>query len=166
MSILKKISGGNKFFLGVGVIYLASAIFNFSATLNAFQNFTMELWHILPILFFSFLAMFVIDLLVKPELIKKHLGKDSGWKGWFYVILASVIISGPPYILFPLFGELKKHGMRNSLLAVFFSDRNVQLVFLPVLAHYFGLFFTVIVAILITIFSIINGLIIERWVKE
>ncbi|MCD4693857.1 hypothetical protein K8R62_00675, partial [bacterium] len=77
-----------------------------------------------------------------------------------------VLISGPPYVLFPLLGDLKKKGMSNSLIAVLLYNRNVKITFIPVMIYYFGLEFTVIISILIILFSVPNAWLVAHLSQE
>ncbi len=162
----KKIPGGWKFLLAVTFIYIVFAIFDLDFTKVAFLQFIKTFTEILKILAMVFFVMFLVNLFVKPEAIRKHLGKDSGIKGWFYAIVGSILVSGPPYILFPFLGELRKHGVKDSLLVVFLNNRNIQPVFLPVMIFYFGTPFTIIVSSYILLFSFINGLIVGEVLKD
>jgi len=158
----QKISGGMKFFLIVLTIYFISALFNIEVTETAFANFLRMIWKIVPILIFVFFVMILINLYFTEERIKKYFGRRSGIKGWIYTIISGVLISGPPCTLYPLLGELKKHGMKNSLLAVFLYNRNVKIPFIPVMIYYFGLVATVIMPFYIIVFSILNGILVEK----
>lgn len=163
---IKKIPGGLKFLLIVVLFYVVFAMFDFNSAKLAFLSFWATFAGILKILLIVFFVMFLVNLFVKPEAIKKHLGKDSGAKGWFYTIVGSILISGPPYILFPLLGDLRKHGMKDSLLVVFMNNRNVQPVFLPVMIFYFGLHFTIVISVYILLFSLINGAVAGRLLEK
>jgi len=129
------------------------------AALTGFQGMFLK---VMPILGVVFVALLLVNLLLNPERIRKHLGRDSGLKGWLYAVLGGILISGPPYVLYPMLGEFKKHGARNALIAVFLYNRNVKIPFLPMMAYYFGLRYTVIVSLLIILFSLLNGLLIGR----
>ncbi|MFH1611677.1 MAG: permease [bacterium] len=122
-------------------------------------------YKIIPILLIAMIAMAIIDLYFTPERLQKYFGCNSGIRGWIYAIMLGILISGPPYILYPMLGELKKHGMKDSLLSVFLYNRNVKLQFLPVMVFYFGFVYTLLISIYIIIFSIIGGLIIKRLTK-
>jgi hypothetical protein len=61
-----------------------------------------------------------------------------------------------------MLAEFRRHGVRPALLAVFLYNRNVKIPFLPVMVYYFGLRYTVVVSGLIIIFSLLNGLLLER----
>ncbi|MFW6283484.1 MAG: hypothetical protein ACOC1P_05535 [Minisyncoccales bacterium] len=69
---------------------------------------------------------------------------------------------GPPYVVLPLLGELKKQGMREALIISFLYIRNLQVIFLFVMAYYFGILFTLIVSFYVFIFAILSGIFIEN----
>ena len=159
---LQKMSGSVKFLWLVIAGYLGVGLFNPSYVANVLRSFLQTLINIAPILLFVFSVIFLINVFFNPAAIRKHLGSDSGLKGWLYAILASLLISGPPYILMPFFGELQKQGMKNSLIVLFFSNRNVQPPFVPVMIYYFGTTFTIVISVYIIIFSVINGLVLGK----
>jgi uncharacterized membrane protein YraQ (UPF0718 family) len=146
--------------VGYGVM----ALFDPAYAEQAFSNFLAMLVRIIPILGVVFIIMFLTNLLITPERMEKHMGKESGLRGWIYSIFLGIIVSGPPYVLFPLLGDLKKQGMKNELLAAFLYNRNVKIPFLPVMVFYFGLSYTIILSAYIILFSILNGLLVGRFV--
>jgi len=162
----KKLSGGIKFFLGVLFIYFVVWILNSDLTGKALIGFWDMFIKIVPLLIFVILIMTVMNLVFTEERTKKYLGESSGIKGWIFAIISGILISGPPYILFPLLGDLKKHGMSDSLVAVFLYNRNVKIQFLPVMVCYFGLKFTIVISVYIVVFSILNGKIIGALIKK
>jgi len=166
LKIQDKISGGTKFLIIVLIIYLIIAFLNFSIVKDAFFSFLLMFIKIIPILIIVFATMVLVNLYFNKKKISNYLGEKSGPKGWIYAMISGILISGPSYVLFPLLGELKKKGMKNSLLAVFLYSRNIKIPFLPVMIYYFGFNFTVILSIYIIIFSILNGKIIGRFVKD
>lgn len=113
-------------------------------------------------LIFFFFIIFIINFFLKPETVKRHLGQSSGAKGWIYAYLGSIFVSSPPYVVFPMLKELKEHGMKYSLIAVFMNNRNVQPPFLPVMAHYFGWVFTIVISVYIMIFAIFNAIVLGK----
>ncbi|MCP4994325.1 MAG: hypothetical protein GY934_11155 [Gammaproteobacteria bacterium] len=52
--------------------------------------------------------------------------------------------------------------MRTALIAVFLYNRGIKLPLLPLMVHYFGMAFTLVLATYLTLFSLLNGLIMER----
>jgi len=159
---LKKISPAMKFFLAMAGIYIAAGFANPPYILSALQDILKNIVEIVPVLFLAYVSIFIINIFVKPERVKRHLGHDAGFKGWLYAIFGSILISGPPYIILPILGKLKEHGVRYSFIAVFLNNKNVQPVFLPVMIYYFGWLFSVIISIYILIFSVLTGMILER----
>jgi len=161
-----KINGGVRFLLIVLGVYSIIALLNFSIVKDAFFNFLLMFVKIVPILGIVFVIMVFVNLYFTKERVGKYLGTKSGIMGWTYAIISGILVSGPPYILFPLLGELRKQGMKNSLLAVFLYNRNVKIPFLPAMIYYFGFEFTIIISLYVVIFSIFNGKIISLLIKD
>ncbi len=163
---LKKIPGTVKFLIGVLFIYGLIFFINKSLIISGIEKTYWMLLKIVPLLIFVLVIMIIVNLYVDSGKIKKHLGKESGFRGWIYAIIIGILISGPPYILYPMLKEFKENGMKNSLLAVFLYNRNVKIAFIPVMIYYFGLKFTIIISLAIILFSILNGLLIGFFVKD
>lgn len=158
----RKISGGIIFLIVAVLIYAVVLIINPQIASSSFASLISLFKSVWAILLFVFVVLFLINLFVKPEKIEKHLGQTSGIKGWFYTLGASAIISVPPYVLYPILGDLKKHGMKNSLIAAFMYNRNIQIAFVPAMIYYFGLRYTIIFAFYIILFSIVSGFIVGK----
>lgn len=161
-----KISGTIKFLSLMILIYVLGFFVNPNFFAIAVTNTVKMLIKILPILVVVFFALWIINYLTKSGKIKQVLLKTKGVKGWIMVIIAGILVSGPPYILYPLLKELKAQGMSNAHLAVFLYNRNLKIPFLPISIYYFGLCYTVILSVLLILFSIINGLLVGRLVDE
>lgn len=157
-----KLAGRWQFLLLMLTTYLVVGWLDPALARTALSGFQGMFLKVLPILGVVFVALLLVNLLLNPERIRKHLGRDSGLRGWLYAVLGGILISGPPYVLYPMLGEFKKHGVRNALIAVFLYNRNVKIPFLPVMAYYFGLRYTIIVSVLIILFSLLNGLLVGR----
>jgi len=162
----KKASNPLKFLLAMVMFYGVLLVFFPSLFGHAFREFLKIFLRIIPLLFLVFAVMLITNYFIRPDKIKRHLGKDSGWRGYLYATIAGILISGPPYLLYPLLADLKKHGAKNSLLAVFLYNRNVKIPFIPVMVYYFGLSFTVVLSLLIIIFSFLNGRLVEIATKD
>ena len=163
---LKKIPAQWKFLAVVLLIFFYILLTNAGFARAIAVQFLATLKEVLPIIAIVFFVMFLLNLFIRPEVIKKHLGHDSGVKGWVYTIIASIVIAGPPYILMPMVADFRRHGMKTSLAAVFLSNRSVQPVFLPVMAYYFGWTYTIIVSVCIVAFSILSGMIMGKMINE
>lgn len=156
----KRLSSSMRFFLAVAGIYGVVYFFRPRLIQVAVQETGDMILKILPILAAVFVIIYLINRFLDPRRLQRHVGEGSGIKGWLYATVAGILISGPPYVLYPLLGDLKQKGMKNSLLAVLLYNRNVKIPFLPAMIYYFGLAFTVIISLYIVLFSFLNGLLV------
>jgi len=159
---IKKIPNNLKFL--IITIGLIAVIGLFNSTLS--QEIIIELWGLLkqitPVLVFVFFMMFILNIFLKPKFVAKHLSKGSGFKSWMVTIIGGILSMGPIYAWYPLLGELKNKGMSNALITAFIYNKAIKIQLLPMLIYYFGLPFTVILTFYMIIFSVINGLIVEK----
>ncbi len=116
---------------------------------------------ILPIFAFVIFFTSLLNFFLKPKKITKHLGRESGIKGWLWALIAGVISHGPMYAWYPLIDDLRSHGMRDALIVVFFASRTIKIPLLPMMVDYFGLMFTVVLSVYILIGAIIQGMLLE-----
>ena len=105
--------------------------------------------------------MGVMNYFVNPKKISRYVGEKSGWKGWVLATGAGIISHGPIYVWYPLLKELREHGMKNGLAAVFLYNRAVKIPLVPLMIYYFGVQFLIILTLLTLLASIIEGKIID-----
>ena len=156
-----KIKPGWIFLSIMAVIYLVLFMYDqqlFAATMT---YLALILSKIIPVLIPVYALIFLTHYFVNPKRIKKHLGKESGLKGTLFSIGAGILSSGPIYAWYPLLTDLRTHGLSDKLMAVFLYSRAVKIPVLIMLVYYFGLSFTITVTILIILFSVINGWLVE-----
>ncbi len=113
-----------------------------------------KLW---PVLIFVFFLMFVVELLVKPSWIRRHVGQGSGVKGFWVALVGGVVSMGPVYIWYTMLRDFQEKGMRPALVAVFFYGRGVKIPLLPLMAFYFGATYTVILTVYMLAFAVLTG---------
>ncbi len=147
-------------------IYVVAFLFDNSLAIKSLQETGLTLLKILPIFVLIFVIMVLSNLFLTPELVKKHFGKEAGLKGWFYALLFGILVAGPPYALYPMLRNMKEHGLATKYLAAFLYNRNVKIPLLPAMIYYFGWWYTIIMTILVIIFSVFDGLILEVLVKD
>lgn len=158
----KTARGGLLFLLVVVLVYALAALFNGEAVVAALRFSTGLMGKLLPILLLVFVLIFLSNLVVNPEWIRRHIGKDSGIKGWLVALLGGVLSIGPVYPWYALLGELREKGMRTALTAAFLFARGVKLPLLPLMVHYFGLSFTLVLTAYILLFSLLSGVVMEK----
>jgi len=156
--------GLNRYHLlaGVALIYGLVALANRELAQAAIVSTGQMLVKILPILLVVIVLMTVTNWIFSSDFVSRHLGQESGAKGWFYAAIGGIIVAGPPYILYPLLGDLKQKGMKDSLLAIFLYNRNVKIPFFPVLVYYFGWPFALVLSAYIILFSVLSGFLFEE----
>lgn len=162
----KKISNANIFLLIVLGIYMILGFYDIILVKGALRR-TLEVFvDIIPVLFLVFAVIYIINRYLDTQKMQKYLGAESGIRGWVYAVIVGVFLAGPPYILYPIFGDLQKKGMKNSLIAVILYNRNVKFQFLPALIYYFGLPFSVVLSVYMIIFSLLNGVLVGSLTKK
>lgn len=154
------------FFAIISIGYVLLYFINHSLFLKSFNRFIELSKQITPFLVIVFIIMFFNFLFIKPSIIKKHLGEQSGLKGYIYAIISGIISVGSVYMWYPLLKELRESGMSNKLVAVFIYNRSIKLHLLPVMIFYFGMKFTIVLAILSILFSLVIAFIIQKFVSQ
>ncbi len=153
---------GIKLFLVVASLYLSLFFLFPQKALLALEKSGSVLAKIGPILILVVLLSAFINLLIKPERFAKYFGKESGMQGWVIALAAGIISHGPMYAWYPMIEDLKKHGLKNSFITVFFYARAVKVPLLPIMIDYFGIGFTSILTLYTLLAALLQGFIIEK----
>ena len=154
--------GGWIFLAIVLLIYGVSALLDSELTVGAITSFSHLMDKVLPVLLIVFLLIFAINLLLEPVWVKKYLGRHSGLAGWLVALVGGVLSTGPVYPWYALLKDLREKGMKTSLASVFLYSRAVKLPLLPMLIHYFGVTYTMVLVCYLLIFSIASGFVMEQ----
>lgn len=152
---------GQYLLLLVVIFYTVFFGINSQSAQLALQKSSQILLRILPILAFVILFTTLLHFFLQPKIITRHLGGDSGVKGWFWALVGGVISHGPMYAWYPLIEDLRNHGMRDGLIVVFFASRTIKVPLLPLMVDYFGLTFTLVLSFYILVGAILQGLLLE-----
>ena len=145
------------------VIFLYLLIYVFfpkkaQESLMASLNLLIKL---LPLIVVVMFIMGIVDYVMKPKAIMKHMGEGSGMKAWFLAIFTGIVAHGAGYAWYPLLKDLKEHGMRDALAAAFLYSRAIKLPLLPMMVYYFGLKFIIILVVYMLLASVIEGVAID-----
>ena len=159
---IEKVGFGEAFLLLVVVGYVFLGIFDFVLLKDVLTVLMRLLGRIVPILMVVFVVMFLTNLFFENKSISRFLGKGSGLRGWMVAIAGGIVSSGPIYMWYPLLSDLKEKGMKDSLIATFLYNRAVKIPLLPMMVHYFGSHFTIILSIYMVLFSVVNGVLVQR----
>lgn len=154
----KEDSGGRYWFLlVVAALYLLACFMAPWQTFHALWFSARMLIKILPVLGVVAGFMFLNNLLIKPEWVKNHVGVGSGFKGLVIAVAGGVFSMGPIYVWYEVLQDLHQKGMRKSLIASFLYARSVKPQLLPLMIHYFGWLYTILLTVYLILFSILNG---------
>lgn len=156
---------GTTFFAFVVLLYLVLSIIQPEAALSGLQKGGRILGRVAPILLVVIFFTGLLNYLIRPAWIKRHLGGESGLRGWFWSVAAGVISHGPMYAWYPLFEDLRKHGMHDGLITTFFFARAIKLPLLPLMVDYFGWQFTLVLSFYILCGSVVQGAL-HQWLNK
>lgn len=158
----KRSVGGWLFLLLVLAAYGVTGAIDAEMAGQALSFFGKVIRTVLPVLIIVFLLLLVADLLFRTQWIKRNLGRESGIKGWLIAAVGGVLATGPIYAWYALLRELREKGMRTSLAAVFLYSRAVKLPLLPLMIHYFGTAYTLVLCLYLLGFSIVSGVLMVK----
>ena len=149
------------FLVVVIILYLILSIFDSDKVYRSLHVSYDIITQIFPILVLVIFLIGIANFFLKPKTVSKYLGEGSGIKGWFLAVSLGILSHGPIYVWYPMLKDLRNHGMRTGLLAVFLYNRAIKIPLLPVMVFYFGISYVIILSLYMMIISIIEGKIIE-----
>lgn len=144
------------------LLYALLGVVEPAAAQRALAFFARVMRQVLPVLGLVFGLLFVAGLLLEPDRVRRYLGRRSGVTGWVVAVGAGVLASGPIYPWYAMLAELRQQGMRDGLMAAFLYSRAVKLPLLPLMLHYFGLAYTLVLCLYLVGFAVLNGWVVAR----
>jgi len=157
---------GVKFLIVVLILYIVLLLADTPHALLALQKGGSILLSLLPLFLLIITLTALINYFLKPKQIIKHFGKDSGAKGVFYALIGGILSHGPMYAWFGMLQDMRSHGLKDGLIAVFMYARAVKLPLLPFMVDLFGLLFTIIMTLYILIAAVLQGKVIDAVMKK
>ena len=155
------------YFLGAVILLTGVLLFLFPGKTEKALSYSLNLFlRLIPLIAAIITFTALINFFVDQKKLSSLLGKESGLKGWLIAIVSGIITHGPVYVWFSMLEEMKKHGMRDGLIAVFLYNRAIKIPLIPVMIYYFGTLYTVILLAIMVVTSPILGLLLEFFVKE
>ena len=145
----------------VVMIYILLFFVDTANAEHAFFEGLKVLKMVLPIILVVFFLMGLVNITVDKEKISRHFGKESGWRGWFYAVVAGILSHGPAYVWYPFLQNLREHGAKDSLVFTFLYARSIKIPWLPLMISYFGWAFTLFFSLYIIVAAVLQGLIVE-----
>ena len=149
------------------VVTIASFAVGFDPGTTVFTNFRVSLIEMITFVPFLFIIVGLFDVWVPKEQIQKHLGKESGVKGMFLVVLLAMLQAGPMYGAFPIAYVLYKKGtsVRNIFIYLgAFSSMKIPMLGIEI--GYLGVEFTLLRTLISLPLFIAIGLLMERYLRD
>jgi len=160
---MKKIRGEWIFLTAVLGICCAVLIIDRGLFLRSMGFFLGIFVQIIPVFVLVFVLMVLSHTFIDRQVIADYF-KKPGIKKWLFVIIAGIVSTGPIYVWYPLLAELRDKGVQYGYLAAFLYNRAIKIPLLPLAIFYFGLKYIVVLTLLMIIFSILQGVMINRLV--
>jgi uncharacterized membrane protein YraQ (UPF0718 family) len=151
--------------LMLGIVVVLYAVLFFlkpDVTLKALDESLGVLKMIVPILLIVFFLMALLNTFIDEKAISKHLGEESGVKGWLLALLGGILSHGPGYVWYPLLQNLREQGAKDGLVIAFIYARAIKIPWLPLMVSYFGWAFTLVYTFYVGLGAYVQGMIVER----
>jgi len=142
-------------------LFLTSPL-DFSKVVNVLLSIVIRL---VPVFIAIIILMGLTNYYITPKFILRHL-QNSGWKVWLFATLGGILSSGPIYMWYPLLADLHNKGISYGHIACFLYNRAVKVPLLPIIIGYFGLIYAIVLTVVMILFSIIQGLVIDKLMKN
>jgi len=143
---------------------IGSYLFGFRPGMVIYSNFTEFFIEMLLFIPFLFILIGLFDVWVPKEMIERHIGKTSGIKGIFLVILLAMLQAGPLYGAFPVAYLLYKKGASARNIFIYLGAfSTLKLPMLGIELGYLGWKFTLIRTLVSLPLFILVGYILE-WI--
>ncbi|BAF72340.1 permease [Sulfurovum sp. NBC37-1] len=150
----------------LGIVVILYAVLFFlkpDKTMDALGESLGVLEMIIPILLIVFFIMALLGTFIDEKAISKHLGEESGAKGWLLALVGGILSHGPGYVWYPLLQNLREQGARDGLVVAFVYARAIKIPWIPLMISYFGWAFTLVYTFYVVLGAWLQGVIADRF---
>jgi len=152
-----------RFLVFIVLLYAVIGIFNFDLVVRSLFFFKEVFMKIIPVFLFIFIFNFVLNSFVTQKQINNYIGEASGYKKWIIAIVGGILSAGPIFMWYPVLKDLQKKGISHGFIATFIYNRAIKLAPLPVFIYYFGWKYTLILSLVLIVFSLLQGFIFNKF---
>jgi len=126
-----------------------------------FSSFAVSMLLIVPP---AFILIGLFEVWVKRETVEKHLGNESGIRGYLGAILLSSTTVGGIYVAFPVSYSLYKKGARLSVIFTYLSSAAITRIPMAIFeASLLGIKFTIIRFLVSLPLVILSSILLEKY---
>jgi len=142
---------------------VGSYLIGFKPGLVIYSNFNEFFIEMISFIPFLFIIIGLFDVWVPKEMLEKHVGRESGVKGIFLVILLAMLQAGPLYGTFPVAYILFKKGASVRNIFIYLGAfSSMKLPMLGIEIGYLGIKFTILRTLISLPLFICIGFIMEK----
>ena len=152
----------------LGIVVLLYAVlffFNADKTFTALKESLSVLKMIIPILVVVLTLTALLNTFIDKKAISKHLGEESGLKGWLLALIGGILSHGPGYVWYPMLQNLREQGTKEGLIGAFIYARAVKIPWIPLMIAYFGWTFTVVYTVYVMLGAWVQGVLLGMWMR-
>jgi len=130
-------------------------------------NFISFLIYMLKILPCAFILIGLFEVWVKKEVIEKHLGEESGIRGYVWVILLAGTIAGGLLVAFPIAYSLYNKGAKLSIVFTYVGAAAICRIPMTLYeASFMGVKFTAIRLLVSLPLVIVTSILLENYLSK
>ena len=131
---------------------------------KTFYSFLIDMMKILPV---AFILIGLFEVWIKRETVEKHLGDESGMRGYLWIILLAGTIIGGVYVALPIAYSLRKKGAKLSIIFTFIGASGIARVPMTIFeASFLGIKFTLIRLLVSLPLVIVTSILLEKYLMK
>ncbi len=163
---MKKSRSGLVMLAVVALLYLVLGLLHPDKTVAALGESLGVLKMIIPILLLVFFLMALLNAYIDEKAISRHMGEESGIKGWLLALVGGILSHGPGYVWYPLLQNLREQGAKEGLIVAFIYARAIKIPWIPLMITYFGWSFTLVYTFWVVVGAWLQGIIAQRLLRK
>jgi len=155
-------------YISIYFLFLAvSFVLGYNPGKEIGYNFVSFLLYMLKILPCAFILIGLFEVWVKRELIEKHLGEESGIKGYIWITLFAGTIAGGLLVAFPIAYSLYNKGAKLSIVFTYIGAAAICRIPMTLYeASFMGVKFTMIRLLFSLPLVIITSILLEKYLGK
>jgi len=155
-------------YISIYFLFLAvSFVLRYNPGKEIGYNFVSFLLYMLKILPCAFILIGLFEVWVKKEVIEKHLGEESGIRGYAWVILLAGTIAGGLLVAFPIAYSLYNKGAKLSIVFTYIGAAAICRIPMTLYeASFMGVKFTMIRLLFSLPLVIITSILLEKYLSK
>ncbi len=155
------------YFSGYTLFLIISFIFGFNPGREIGYNFISFLLYMLKILPCAFILIGLFEVWAKKEVIEKHLGEESGIRGYMWAILLSGTIAGGLLVAFPIANSMYNKGAKLNIIFTYIGAAAICRVPMTMFeASFMGVKFTAIRLLVSLPLVIVTSILLGKYLSK